>query len=112
MFIIDVMRYDEAENVTSIINMINDNQNIGWRRHWAHDFTREEIIKGLRKLLEMKLVRPLTYNSVSGELIDSNEAVDFSMNSEDLWFRITELGWRMWEKWNPPEDGSAVDSIV
>ena len=102
MFIIDVIRYDECENLESILNMINDDTNIGWRNFWPHDFTEEEIKDGLRTLLNCLLIRPIRYDGSINALTDWSEAVDFA-EINDFWFRITELGWKKWEQWEPPK---------
>jgi hypothetical protein len=104
MFIVDVMRHDEVENVDGILQLINNSTSIGWRAAWPHDFTEEEIIKGLRMLLEGKMVRPLIYDEVSKQIVDWRGSSSPSLDLRNLWFRITELGWKKWQQWIPPEE--------
>lgn len=104
MFIVDVMRHDEVENVDGILQLINNSTNIGWRRAWPHDFTEEEVVYGLRLLLERKLVRPLIYSEETNQIVDWRGRGLPTLDIKNLWFRITELGWNAWERWQPPEE--------
>jgi hypothetical protein len=101
MFILDVMRHDEIENVPAIVNMLNDFETIGWRDHWPEDFTSSEVVGGIRELLSLKLIRALVYDGEAGRLIDSQTPVDIE-DAENVWFRITELGWQVLAQWDPP----------
>jgi len=103
MLIVDVLRYDIGENVTGILELINNETNIGWRKCWSHDFTEQEIISGLKDLLQKKFVRPLYEDHEAKEISDWDGAVDWE-KLDSFRFRITELGWKMWEKWNPPKE--------
>jgi hypothetical protein len=104
MFVLDVMRYDEVESVDGILQLINNTTNIGWRTAWPHDFTEEEIIKGLEVLLAKRMIRPLTYDEQSKEIIDWRGPGLPPLKLTDMWFRITELGWKEWEHWTPPKE--------
>ena len=106
MFIIDVLRYDVGETVQGILELINDDTNIGWRRCWPHDFTEGEVLAGLKVLSEKKLVRPLFDDPITNHLVDWDDPLDFNGPLDKFRFRITELGWTRWNKWNPPEEKS------
>jgi len=103
MFIVDVMRHDEVENVDGILQLINNSTNIGWRSSWPHDFTEWEVIKGLQMLLDRKMIRPLIYDKESKQIVDWKGSDLPRLELSEMWFRITELGWNKWEQWKPPE---------
>lgn len=43
MFVLDVLRHDEIENVPAIVRMLNDDGGIGWRDQWDRDFTEADV---------------------------------------------------------------------
>ena len=51
MFVIDVLRYDVGGTTKGILELINQDTNIGWRKCWPHDFTETEIVSALKDLL-------------------------------------------------------------
>src|SRR5437899_12546210 len=60
MFILDVLRHDDVEQLPSILKMMNNAGCIGWRGCWPRDFTREEVIPALESLIRLGRVRAFT----------------------------------------------------
>ena len=103
MFILDVMRHDDAENISSIVNMLNDDSgSIGWREFWLHDFTREEVLWAMNELIAQKFVQPLREGTARMERVDAR-TVNLQKKSDDLWFALTKAGRQAWQKWIPPK---------
>ncbi len=103
MFILDVMRHDDAESILSIVNMLNDDSgSIGWREFWLHDFTREEVIWAMEELIAQKMIQPLREDAARFELVETRSA-NFQKDSDDLWFALTKTGKQAWQKWTPPK---------
>jgi hypothetical protein len=103
MFILDVMRYDDAENVSAIVAMLNDQSgSIGWREYWLHDFTREEVIWAMEELIAQKMVQALREDAARVELVETRN-VNLNKDSDELWFALTKAGEQAWQKWIPPK---------
>jgi hypothetical protein len=98
MFIIDVLQHDEIEQLTSIINMLNDNGCIGWRKFWPSGFNKKEVIETLKFMLQHEWV----------EVLDEDCQIKVgkwnleSVNWESVWFKCTTKGKQEWDSWTPP----------
>lgn len=99
MFILDVMRHDDAENIKSIVNMLNDYETIGWRDHWNHDFTLNEVVSGLKLLLSKQWIILLKYDSLKDMLIDDPDGV--LKNNAEQWFSLSKEGKHILNSWDP-----------
>ncbi|GIW85587.1 MAG: hypothetical protein KatS3mg107_1247 [Gemmataceae bacterium] len=104
MFILDVLRHDVIEQLSSIVKMLNNDGCIGWRNYWPHDFTEDEVAPVLRTLVEEGYVQALRENETSDEVVPISFAeLNLERDQEVLWFSLTEKGRQLWNKWEPPE---------
>jgi hypothetical protein len=101
MFIIDVLRYD-IEPISSIVNLLNDDDSIGWREFWPADFAALEVAGALEELVARRYVQPLTYDPNKKELVESSVMSGFIESPEDYWFLLMKAGRELWESWEPP----------
>ena len=110
MFVVDVLRHDAVEQISSILRLLNNTGCIGWRDQWPHDFTAQEVESALAHLIQEGLVCPFRERTEN----DPNEAnedgfvaipvVDFRFAGErdSLWFHLTRKGREAWSRWEPP----------
>jgi hypothetical protein len=104
MFILDVLRHDVVEQVPSILNLLNNDGGVGWRDCWPHDFTLDEIVPALEKLVQAGFVVALREQEAGSDLSPVNvQELDISRDQEALWFGLTEEGRRVWDQWEPPQ---------
>ena len=103
MFVLDVLQHDVAEQVLSIVKLLNNRGCIGWRDFWPHDFTQQEVIQAVQALMDDGLVTVYAVSRSKAELIEvDNRAVDSTLPS--LWFGRSRKGELLWEEWIPPCD--------
>ena len=101
MFVIDVLRYD-IEQVPSIVNLLNDRTNIGWREYWPHDFTEAEVIGALGVLTAERLVDVYQAVDDASDLIPCDVLPDFTQSLDNYWFLLLDSGRQKLEQWQPP----------
>lgn len=105
MFVLDVMRHDEAEQIGSIVRMLNDRGCIGWRDHWPHDFTEDEVRVALKELAEHGDVELLNEGAGGGLVAARPQRVRRARNDDSNagpWYRLTAAGRATWDRWEPP----------
>ena len=105
MFVLDVLRHDEAENIHSIVNMLNDYHTVGWRDHWPREFSQNDVLTVLPSLLIEELIWIGEYNSSEDAIVQSHRAFPLpsSVNLEEIWFGLTSKGRMAIESWKPPQ---------
>ena len=98
-FVLDALRYD-TEQMPSVLNLLNDGGEVGWREHWDRDFGRDEVRETLEYLAEHGLVAPYSFDPQEEKLvpIDPERAKD--MNDEELWWLLDESGKQALGKWD------------
>ncbi|MEX2139578.1 MAG: hypothetical protein WD894_09975 [Pirellulales bacterium] len=103
MFILDVIRHDGLEQVSGMVELLNDRNCIGWREFWPRDFTAEEIWMQLKHLCKQGLIDALIEQAPEFDLVSLDSAkLDALADSNQLWFALTDAGRRAWEQWAPP----------
>ena len=103
MFVLDVLQHDVAEQIDSILRLLNNTGCIGWREFWSHDFTSEEVLKAIQELLRDGLVELLREDTLRGELVSvSPSEVNIERDVATLWFGRTDRGRERWNAWEPP----------
>jgi hypothetical protein len=101
MFVLDVLQHDVAEQVPSILRLLNNSDCIGWREFWPHDFTEDEVFVALKTLIDDGLVTIYNESPTNAELLESKvSAVDLSC--ESIWFGCSKQGKIIWDEWIPP----------
>ena len=104
MFILDVLRHDVVEQIPSILNLLNDDGGVGWRDRWPQDFTADEIVPTLEKLVRAGLVGALREQQSGNDLSPVNvQELDVGRDQDSLWFELTDEGRRVWDRWEPPQ---------
>jgi hypothetical protein len=105
MFILDVLRHDQIEQVPSILNMLNNDGCIGWRDCWPHDFTAEEVIPALERLISEGSIEALREDKSGNEVIPVPvENPDVQQEVDTMWFALTPKGRARWNEWKPPKE--------
>lgn len=102
MFVLDVLRHDIVEPVSSIVRLLNDRTCIGWREFWPHDFSGSEVIPALLDLERSGHVRALREAEGEDQLVPIPSGQLDASEAEDVWFSLTEKGHHLWEEWEPP----------
>jgi hypothetical protein len=103
MFVIDVLHYD-IEDTDAVLRMLNNAGPLGWRRFSSQDFTREEVLIALDRLVREGFVRPLEYDPVRRELVDMNRPVDVRKEGSSLWYKLEQPGFELWNFWKSPKE--------
>lgn len=102
MFVLDVLRHDVVEQVSSIVRLLNDRTCIGWRQFWPHDISSSEVVPALLDLERSGLVRALQETEGKDQLVPIPSGQLDASYAEVVWFALTEKGRRLWEEWEPP----------
>jgi hypothetical protein len=102
MFVLDVLRHDVVEQLSSVVRLLNDTTCIGWRQFWPHDFSSSEVVPALLDLERSGLVRALRETEGENQLAPIPSGQLDSSEAEEVWFGLTEKGRRLWEEWEPP----------
>ena len=98
MFVIDVLRYD-IEDLAAVLRMLNNSGPMGWRKFWPHDFTREEVLEALDRLVSRGLAKPIEYDPVRRELVDVDRHVDVQEEGSLLWYKVEQSALDLWKEW-------------
>ncbi len=87
MFILDVLQHDVAENIDSILRLLNNTGCIGWRQFWSHDFTKREVVDAIHTLVHDGLILPFHEDATVGELVPENPSeISIQHDARALWF--------------------------
>jgi len=100
MFVLDALRHDAAEQLPSIIRLLNNRGCIGWREFWAADFSEEEVMASLRKLTAIGMVEVLSEDDSA--TLRACEKPNWNVSQNSLWFGMSSSGRTAWEQWEPP----------
>jgi hypothetical protein len=104
MFIVDVLRHDDLEPLSSILNLLNNDGCIGWRQFWTRSFRRDEVLIALTDLIEDGLVVVFQESSKCDKLVQVCwDDVDMRHEEESTWFSLTAAGQTAWMQWQSPQ---------
>lgn len=104
MCVLDVLRYD-IEPIESIVRLLNDDGCIGWRHLRMSDFTTQDVLPLIRKLVAMGLVDVYETNQDKTELVPVELGkIDIDARIGDYWYLINTAGREAWEDWEPPTE--------
>jgi hypothetical protein len=111
MFLIDVLRHGQGGQLKSILSRLNSRGCIGWRDHWSHDFSVEEIAPvlkdlAIREILEVAIVQ---HGASKWKTVKPTDEL-FRDSLNDLWFFMTEKAYKLWDEWEPPAERSGTDT--
>ncbi|HQU43730.1 MAG: hypothetical protein B7Z73_01250 [Planctomycetia bacterium 21-64-5] len=105
MFVLDVLRHDAVEQVSSIVRLLNDTSGcVGWREFWPRDFTTTEVVSALVALEHDGHVRALRESSTEDDLLAVPSGQLDSSACEETWFALTADGRRLLDEWDPPRN--------
>lgn len=99
-FVLDVLKYDDIEQVANVRNMLNDRGSVGWRLNWPVDFTDDEIIAALKLLVQRGFVRIFEEDTAQSSMREPAQVNDALWN--EYWYGMTDLGRSHLEEWEPP----------
>jgi hypothetical protein len=77
---------------------------LGWRKFWPRDFTYEEVLEALDRLVRRGLAKPLEYNPVKRELVTVNRPVDVRTEGGSLWYKVEQSALDLWNAWKSPKE--------
>jgi hypothetical protein len=103
MFVIDVLRHD-FEDLDAVLRMLNNTGLLGWRKFWPRDFTYEEVLEALDRLVRRGLAKALEYNPVKRELVTVNRPVDVRTEGGSLWYKVEQSALDLWNAWKSPKE--------
>jgi hypothetical protein len=103
MFVIDVLRHD-IEDLDAVLRMLNNTGLLGWRKFWPRDFTREEVLEALDRLVSRGLAKPLEYDPVKRELVTLDRPVDVRREGGSLWYTLEQSALDLWNEWKSPKE--------
>lgn len=105
MFVLDVLKYD-IEQISSIVNLMNNAGCIGWRECWPADFSKEDVIPVLGELVQDGYLDLYDYSEPEKRLVPAGDVGylpgDFSGNEEKFWYLLTNKGRKLLDIWDPP----------
>lgn len=102
MCVLDVLRYD-IEPIDSIIRLLNDDGCIGWRHLRESDFTVQDVLPLLKRLVAEGFVDVYERNHDDSELVPVDaEKIDIDKRVDEYWYLLTPAGREAWEAWEPP----------
>jgi hypothetical protein len=102
MFILDVLRHDDIENLSSVLELLNNPGCIGWRVFWPDDFTANEVVPELRGLGSEGCVQAMQETGQGDELVPIPPE---EITADDrIWFGLTDAGRKAWDAWIPPTE--------
>lgn len=100
MFIIDVLRHDEYEQLEHIVSLLNSGDCFGWNDHWPSDFCADEVQAALKDLVARGDVAALVEDANSRETLVT--APPDVTDPAVLWYSLNRKGRARWEEWTPP----------
>lgn len=106
MFILDVLRHDDIENLDSILKLLNNPGCIGWRVFWPDDFVAAEVLPQLCVLAAEGKVQALRETGRGDEF--EPIAAGQIVADERIWFSLTDVGREAWDAWDPPTEDSST----
>lgn len=105
MFVLDVLKYD-IEQISSIVNLMNNTGCIGWRVFSPTDFSKEDVIPVLGELIQNGYLDLYDYSEREKCLLPVGDIGylpgDFSGNEEQYWYLLTSKGRELLDIWDPP----------
>jgi hypothetical protein len=109
MFVLDVLRHDDIEQLSSILKLMNNDGCIGWREFWPHDFAADEVIPVLEGHVRAGYVTAWREHDSTDELLPvTADKLDVRRDQEDLWFALTDKGRALWNQWDPPQSSTST----
>jgi len=101
MFVLDVLKHDVAEQVPSILRLLNNDSCIGWRDLWRRDFSEEEVAQALRQLVEKGHVIVFQESPEHGGLV-ATAVRELPIEVNLYWYGRSLSGEEVWDAWEPP----------
>lgn len=100
LYVLDTLA-DDVEELSSILRSLNSDSAIGWHRIWGRQFTREEVVQALSRLIKADSVRVavLTPDGKSLDEVPPRELPPASY--DEAWFSMTPRGRLLHSNWNP-----------
>lgn len=98
MFIVDILHYD-IEQVSNIVRLLNDGT-FGWSDVLGRDFTDDDVIEALTKLVNESYVKVLAEGI--NALVEVDPQAAWLQRPDEYWFMLTAKGREMFDAWEPP----------
>lgn len=99
----DVLRHD-IEDAVALLRMLNNTGPLGWTKFSSRDFSREDVIAALERLVKAGMAKPLEYDPATRELVDVNRPVDVCKEGNALWYKLDDSALALWNEWKSPKD--------
>lgn len=100
MYVLDGVA-DDAESLDDILRMLNSDTSVGWHKQWGRDFTRDEIVQSLARLIKDGAVRVSALTSDARWLEELEPGALPPGRFDDVWFTMTPRGRLLHNNWHP-----------
>ncbi len=97
-YVLDTLA-DDVENLESILRMLNSDTELGWVREWGRQFTREDVISALSRLVRDDHVFVVARDG--GEMQQLSPRALPPESYGDAYFGITDRGRLIHADWEP-----------
>jgi hypothetical protein len=102
MYVLDTLAND-VEDMESILRMLNSDTNLGWRREWGRDFTKEDVVAALSRLIHQDFVQVFALDGEGKMIQEIGRRIMPAGTYADAYFGITQRGRLVHSNWDDPE---------
>jgi len=99
MFVLDVVA-DDVEDLEGILRNLNRSPS-GWRDSWGREFSRDEVVAALSRLVREDHVRGYVLDDAGTALVELPARALPPATFDDAWFGLTPRGRLIHSNWDP-----------
>jgi hypothetical protein len=103
LYVLDMLA-DDVEDLATILNSLNSDRAASWRHVWGRNFSRQEVVQALSRLIREGLVRVAVLTTDGKWLEELKERELPPVDYGDVWFSITAHGQLFHQNWHPEVD--------
>ncbi|HYD54772.1 MAG TPA: hypothetical protein VEA99_19215 [Gemmatimonadaceae bacterium] len=99
-FVLDALAND-IEGVEDVLRMLNSETELGWAREWGREFTREDVVMALSRLVREDLVRAYVVVNSDAQLKELPPRSLPADGYRGAYFGLTPAGRIVHNTWDP-----------
>ena len=99
MFVLDALA-DDVEDLENILANLNRSPS-GWRDSWGREFSRDEVVAALSRLVTDDRVRVYVLEDAGTALVELPARTLPPATFDDAWFGLTPAGRLLHTNWDP-----------
>ena len=103
LYVLDALAND-VENLDGVLRALNSESALGWRKVWGRQFTRDEIVGSLLRMMRDGHVRAYVLSEDGRGLEPLPLRAAPARSFDDAWFGMTEHGKIRHATWQPKID--------